>query len=48
LSGEPLNEPIAGHGPFVMNTYEEIQQAFADYHQGRLGKPAADITASRP
>ncbi len=41
LSGEPLNEPIAGHGPFVMNTYEEIQQAFADYHHGRLGKAAA-------
>jgi len=41
LSGEPLNEPIAGHGPFVMNTYEEIQQAFADYHRGRLGKAAA-------
>jgi len=36
-----LNEPIAGHGPFVMNTYEEIQQAFADYHHGRLGKAAA-------
>lgn len=41
LSGEPLNEPIAGHGPFVMNTYEEIQQAFADYHRGRIGKAAA-------
>jgi redox-sensitive bicupin YhaK (pirin superfamily) len=41
LSGEPLNEPMAGHGPFVMNTYEEIQQAFADYHRGRLGKAAA-------
>lgn len=38
LSGEPLNEPIVGQGPFVMNTYEEIHQAYADYHQGRLGK----------
>lgn len=38
LSGEPLNEPIVGQGPFVMNTHDEIQQAFADYHQGRLGK----------
>lgn len=38
LSGEPLNEPIVGQGPFVMNTYDEIHQAYADYHQGRLGK----------
>ncbi|HTE15296.1 MAG TPA: pirin family protein [Burkholderiales bacterium] len=38
LSGEPFNEPIVGNGPFVMNTYEEIEQAYTDYHQGRLGK----------
>lgn len=36
LSGQPLNEPIIGHGPFVMNTWEEIQQAVDDYNQGRF------------
>ena len=37
IAGQPLREPIAAHGPFVMNTAEEIQQAFADYQSGRLG-----------
>lgn len=36
LSGEPLDEPIAGHGPFVMNTKEEIVEAFHDLETGRF------------
>jgi len=38
MNGAPIDEPLAGHGPFVMNTPREIQQAFADLHHGRLGK----------
>ena len=37
LSGEPLNEPISGYGPFVMNTKNEIAQAFEDYENGTFG-----------
>ncbi|BBO59717.1 pirin family protein [Mycoavidus sp. B2-EB] len=36
LSGEPIDEPIVGHGPFVMNTREEIAQALNDFNRGRF------------
>lgn len=37
LSGEPIDEPIVGSGPFVMNTPQEIRQAMADYQSGKMG-----------
>ena len=37
LNGEPLLEPIAGYGPFVMNTREEIARAYEDFRSGRMG-----------
>ena len=38
LSGQPLREPITAHGPFVMNTRQEILQAFEDYESGKFGE----------
>lgn len=38
LSGEPIQEPIVGHGPFVMNTDDEIRQAFNDLRDGAFGR----------
>ncbi len=38
IAGVPLREPIARHGPFVMNTMAEIEQAFKDYRSGKLGR----------
>ena len=38
LAGQPLNEPVVGQGPFVMNTKEQIQEAMMDYRAGRMGR----------
>ena len=38
LCGAPIDEPIVGQGPFVMNTSQEIRQAMADYVSGKMGR----------
>jgi redox-sensitive bicupin YhaK (pirin superfamily) len=40
LSGEPLEEPIVGYGPFVMNTEQQISEAIEDFNSGRFGRVA--------
>jgi len=46
VAGRPIGEPIVQHGPFVMNTREEIERAFADYRDGSLARYAPERVES--
>jgi hypothetical protein len=41
LAGEPIDEPVVGYGPFVMNSQQQIMQAIEDFNSGRFGQMAA-------
>jgi hypothetical protein len=47
MNGQPIEEPVVGHGPFVMNTSQEIRQAFVDFHYGRMGKVPDEEVGTR-
>jgi redox-sensitive bicupin YhaK (pirin superfamily) len=40
MTGEPIAEPVVGHGPFVMTSTDEIRQAISDFNSGRFGQIA--------
>ena len=43
LGGAPIDEPVVGYGPFVMNTQQEVRQAIADYQNGKMGHIARRV-----
>ncbi|MGH6624016.1 MAG: pirin family protein [Burkholderiaceae bacterium] len=46
MNGQPIEEAVVGYGPFVMNTHEQIQAAFRDFHAGKLGTIPAPAPAT--